>query len=143
VATSLAVAGSFAAVGYWPIVPFAGLELAALGAAMSLSMRRARRRELIDIDERTVRIRKMAAQRDVDVEFQRPWTRVELEGPASATWPSRLWLRSMGRRIEVGAFLTDAERSGLRHRLAEVIAGPTRWDSEAGNESQDTRSRHG
>jgi uncharacterized membrane protein len=83
VAVSLAVAGSFAAVRYWSILPFAGLELAALGAAMSHSMRRGRRRELIDIDERGVRIRKMAAQRQVEFEFQRPWTGVEFERPVS------------------------------------------------------------
>lgn len=141
VAVSLVVAGSFAAAGYWPILPFAGLELAALGAALTHSMRRSRRRELIDIDERRVRVRKTAAQRQIEFEFQRPWTRVELEQPVSTTWPSRLWLRSMGRKVEIGAFLTERERNGLRHRLAEVLAGPMRSDSEGGTAARCTSSR--
>ena len=121
VAVSLTVAGSFAAVGYWPILPFAGLELLALGAALKVSMRRGRMREVICVDDRHVKVRKTSVNRHREYEFIRPWTRVELEQPPTPHWPNRLLLRSMGRSVEVGSFLTDSERTGLKTRLAEVI----------------------
>ena len=118
---SLGIAGSFAAAGYWPILPFAGLEMLALGLALRWSMRRDRLREVISVDERHVRVRKTSVNRQRDYEFSRPWTRVELMQPPTPHWPTRLLLRSMGRSVEVGAFLTDHERDGLKRRLTEVI----------------------
>ncbi len=121
---SLGIAGSFAAAGYWPILPFAGLELAALGAALWFSMRQGRMRELIRVDESNVTVRKSHGDQVHEYEFQRPWTRVHLQRSSAGNWPSRLSLRSMGRSVVVGAFLTDEERDGLRHRLTEVIGKP-------------------
>lgn len=121
VTVSLIIAGGFAAAGYWPILPFAGLELVALGAALRWSMRQGLARELICVDERHVRVRKTAVAGKREYEFARPWTQVELRTAAVPCWPSRLLLRSMGRSVEVGSFLTESERRGLRRRLAEVI----------------------
>jgi len=118
---SLGIAGSFAAAGYWPILPFAGLELAALGAALWISMRQGRLRELIRVDDSNVTVRKSHGDQFREYEFQRPWTQVHLQRPTASNWPSRLCLRSMGRSVEVGSFLTEEERDGLRGRLTEVI----------------------
>jgi uncharacterized membrane protein len=38
-----------------------------------------------------------------------------------AHWPSRLLLGAHGRTVEVGAFLTEDERLGLRQRLSELL----------------------
>jgi uncharacterized membrane protein len=121
---SLGIAGSFAAAGYWPILPFAGLELAALGAALAFSMRQGRMREMIRVDESNVTVRTSHGDQVHEYEFQRPWTRVQLKRPSAGNWPSRLSLKSMGRSVEVGSFLTDDEREGLRGRLTEVIGNP-------------------
>ena len=56
---SLTVAVGFALAGYWPILPFAGLELLALGAALRWSLREGQRRELIRVDEDRVLVRKV------------------------------------------------------------------------------------
>jgi uncharacterized membrane protein len=120
-AVSLTVAGSFALAGYWPILPFAGLELAGLGAALRWSMRQGGRRELIRVDERTVSVCKSGGRHERAYEFPRPWTRVELVRARNGHWPSRLLLGAMGRRVEIGAFLTDSERDGLGRRLRQVI----------------------
>jgi uncharacterized membrane protein len=61
-------------------------------------------------------------QRRVAYAFQRPWTRIELRRGQPAHWPTRLLFSSRGRSVEVGAFLTDGERRGLKNRLAEVLA---------------------
>ncbi len=121
VVVSLTVAVSFAAAGYWPILPFAGIELLALGWALRVSQRNGRLRELIRVTERHVDVRKSWPGHHRDVQFDRPWTRVDLDRPVARNWPSRLVLRSKGRGVEVGAFLTDEERDGLKCRLTEVI----------------------
>ena len=121
---SISIAVVFAAAGYWPVLPFAGLEVVALGAALVVSLRRGRMREFIRVDERSVVVSKLCGRTRRDYEFARPWTRVEVEEPAVSLWPSRLWLRSMGRSVEVGAFLTESERCGLQRRLVEVMYGP-------------------
>ncbi len=123
VAVSLAIAGSFALAGYWPILPFAGLELLGLGLALYVSMRRCRIHESICIDEHRVVIRKAGLDRRREYEFSRPWTKVELLSPPAANWPNRLMLRSMGQSVEVGSFLTDSERDSLCKRLDTVIRG--------------------
>ncbi|TDJ48448.1 MAG: DUF2244 domain-containing protein [Gammaproteobacteria bacterium] len=73
------------------------------------------------MDERCVLIRKHQPGRDVEMEFSRYWTQVRLVRPKVTYWPSRLLLRSKGRSIEIGSFLTDDERDGLKCRLSAVI----------------------
>src|SRR5262245_44660681 len=50
-AVGFGIAAVFAARGYWPILPFAGLELAALGAALWVTQRRNRYREVISVTD--------------------------------------------------------------------------------------------
>lgn len=118
----LAIASLFAMAGFWPILTVAGVEVAILGAALWWTMRKTKTRELIEIDERNVLIRKCYPDRDEKHEFSRHWTQVSLVRSESRHWPSRLVLRSKGRSVEIGSFLTDRERDGLKQRLAEVIA---------------------
>jgi len=122
VAITLAIAVFFAMAGFWPILTVAGIEMAVLGAALWWTMRKTRARELIRVDERNVVIRKFRPDRDEEYEFSRYWTQVRLEQRGSPHWPTRLTLRSKGRSVEIGSFLTDGERDGLKRRLAEVIA---------------------
>ena len=123
VTVSLTVAVGFALAGYWPILPFAGLELLALGAALRWSLHQGQRRELISIDEARVRVHKTSRTEAREYEFARPWTRVELVEGRAGNWPRRLLLRSKGKAVEVGGFLTDSERASLGKRLADIIPG--------------------
>ncbi|MFQ5635331.1 MAG: DUF2244 domain-containing protein [Gammaproteobacteria bacterium] len=121
IAMPLAIAGLFAMVGFWPILTVAGVEVLALGAALWWTLRKTKTRELIEIDEHNVLVRKKRPDRNEEHEFSRHWIQVRLVQPASALWPSRLLLRSGGRTIEVGSFLTNSERDGLQRRLTELI----------------------
>ncbi len=128
-ALSLTIALGFAALGFWPVLPFAGLELALLWWAVSWVNRRAAAREFIRVDECSVTVEKWSPRSGRNEgdrrawSFQRPWTRVELQAGQPAHWPSRLVFRSRGQTVEVGAFLTDGERQGLWSRLAELLGG--------------------
>ena len=121
VAMPLVIASAFTVAGYWPILSFAGLEVAALGAGLYWSMRKTRVCELVRVGERCVQILKFQPGQDEKLEFSRYWTQVRLIRPQATHWPSRLLLGSKGRNIEIGSFLTDDERDGLKRRLSEVI----------------------
>ena len=122
VATPLAIATLFAMAGFWPILTVAGIEVAVLGAALWWTMRKTKTRELIEIDERRVVVRKIHPDADEEHEFARYWTQVRLVRPEATNWPSRLMLRSKGRSVEIGSFLTNSERDGLERRLSAVIS---------------------
>jgi uncharacterized membrane protein len=116
-----------AALGFWPVLPFAGLELAVLYWALKWVQRRAEAREYIRVDDASVLVEKCArdgqgATSRIAYAFQRPWTQIELRAGRPAHWPSRLLFCSQGRSVEIGSFLTDGERRGLKDRLAELLA---------------------
>ena len=123
-ALSLGIAGFCAWHGLWPVLPFAGLELALLGWALKDSLRRGRWSQTITITPSHVRIHTRLDGNPVEVEFTRPWARVTLR--TSRSWhPSRLLIESSGRSCEVGAFLTEDERRALHARLRVLVAGNT------------------
>lgn len=120
---SLTFAAFFALNGYWPVLPWAGLELAVLGWALWASMRRRRWTQTITVTEREVEITTRGRHGETRIVFSRHWASVRLRAPQG--WhPSRLLIESHGRACEVGSFLTEEERRALSRRLAELIGRP-------------------
>lgn len=119
----LGIAGGFAAMGFWPVVPFAGLELAALGAALWVSVRRNAYREVLTFGAERVEVAFGLAGRGASsrVEMIRYWTRVVLEPGPTRHAPTRLILASAGQKVEVGRCLTDEEREQLKARIQELL----------------------
>jgi uncharacterized membrane protein len=118
---TFAIAGFVAARGFWPVLPFAGLEMAVLGWALSVSLRRRYHRETITVSDSDVRVESRDRSHSVEVVFPRHWARVKLRRPHSPLHPSCLTIESHGRRCEVGSFLTEQERRGLAQRLTRLI----------------------
>jgi uncharacterized membrane protein len=118
---SLSVAGLMALRGFWPILPFAGLEMLVLGWALKTSMARRHHRQTITVTDDDVSVESRDHARCVQVVFPRHWAQVKLRRPASRLHPSRLTIESHGRRCELGTFLTDEERHGLAARLQRLI----------------------
>lgn len=121
--TCLGIAMGFTLAGYWPILPFAGLELFVLGLALGISLRRGRYREVITISSDTVCIDRGTGERIERVEFPLHWASVELDRGHARWSVSRLMIRSGASNCEVASCLTESERRGLWQRLAELI-GP-------------------
>jgi|GEM_PF-377950 len=107
--------------GFWPVLPFAGLEFVLLWWALRCSMRRGRQRELIAITPDYVTINSQLGALQANTRFARHWTMVKLRSPRSALHPTRLCLESQGRACEVGGFLTGDERRVLATRLQQLI----------------------
>ena len=121
-AGSFGLALYFTLQGFWPILPFAGLEMAVLGIALRLSFRRKDQQQLILLSEDEIRIvsRGIRGCRS-EVVFPRHWAQVKLRAAIVRSHPSRLTIESMGRACEAGPFLTEEDRRGLARRLAVLI----------------------
>lgn len=119
----LGIAATFAALGLWPVLPFAGLELGALGLALYVVVRRNRYREVIEFASARVRIEFGMVGQGArgSCEWPRSSTRVWLERGPHDTSPTRLVLACGSSQICIGACLTDAERETLLRRLKQLI----------------------
>jgi uncharacterized membrane protein len=115
------VAGLLALKGFWPILPFAGLEMAGLGWALAVCLERRFYRQTITVTEIDVSVDTRARTHCEHVVFPRHWAQVKLRRPAARLHPSRLTIESHGRRCELGSFLTEEERRGLALRLQRLI----------------------
>jgi uncharacterized membrane protein len=119
--TSFSLAGFVALQGFWPVLPFAGLEMALLGWALKVSMARRHQRQTITVTPETVEIEERLRDDARRVVFPRHWAQVRIRAGQSPMHPSRLTIESHGRRCEVGSFLNEQERSGLAQRLRRLI----------------------
>ena len=120
-AVTFAVAGFFALQGYWPVLPFAGLEIGLLAWAVRASMRHGSEREVILVSESDIVVERLAPSGSRRTVFPRHWARVTLRDPKVAPHPSRLTIESHGRACEVGRFLTEEERRHLAARLERLV----------------------
>jgi len=116
------VAGIATALGYWPVLPFAGAEMGLLAWALHSNMQRRFERETIDISESEVTI-SYSRGKPARVVFPRHWARVKIRRPDSPLHRSRLVIESHGRAYEVGSFLTEEERRQLAAALRSQIGG--------------------
>ncbi|MEM7763553.1 MAG: DUF2244 domain-containing protein [Pseudomonadota bacterium] len=118
--TSLFVAGVFVSRGYWPILPFAGLELAALGWALHHHWQRAQSWESVEINDESVVLTRWRRSDVVDerVELPTPWTRAALLERGNQL--DLAFARGRDRHI-FGRFLVPDEKRALQARLAQVL----------------------
>ena len=122
---SFGMALAFAAHGLWMILPFVGLEIAALTAGLYWCCVKATRREVISIDADYISV---AVGRDRAIQttqFQTAWTKIVLQPSRVAGHPGQLVLRSKGNELEVGACLSQDERlelaASIRSALSNVV----------------------
>lgn len=118
---SLSIALALTLLGFWPVLPFAGLEMLAVGAGLYAVARRGQVREVIYIDPQSVRIERGREAPDQQWQLARTWAKVVLERCPKQWYPSRLLIRSHGRSIEIGSFLNEDERQRLAHELGRDL----------------------
>lgn len=120
---SLAISGLMLSQGLWLVLPFTGLELMAVGAALWVSMRRNAYREVLVFGERALRFEfgDLGRGPTATLEFARSATRVWLESGHTRHAPTRLILSAAGQRVLLGRCLTDEERERLYRRIKELL----------------------
>lgn len=123
---SLAIAGAFAVMGFWPVLPFAGGEIAMLGIAFYVNALSGTSVQVVTVGGDLVKVEKERPGPRCEWSFQRAWARIDLDGPAGHG-SSRLSVRSHGKEVVLGEFLAEAERKRLAATLVDLIEarGPT------------------
>lgn len=112
--------------GFWPVLPFAGLELAALGAALIVAMRRNGYREVVSFSALRVKVEVGTLGRGAGmvIDLPRAWTRAWLEPEPHYRQAAHLMLGSSGQRIEIGRCLNLEEKEALLVRFRELLRTP-------------------
>ncbi|HEY5644421.1 MAG TPA: DUF2244 domain-containing protein [Pseudomonadales bacterium] len=117
----LGIASAFAAIGLWPVLPFAGAEVIVVGIGFFLSARAGEEREIVLVGGNKVAVEKGRRRIRERMELQRAWAQIRLLRPGIRWYPSRLVIRSHGKAVELGAFLNEQERCQLADRLQRAI----------------------
>ncbi len=122
---SMLIAGTLAVMGYWLMLPFAGVELLAVVAAFYLVALRGRNRELITLDQEHVVVEKGRGFPKHRWCFKRAWVRIELLELSHKRQRQVLRIAESGDYVDVGNFLLPEAREqlarDLRNRTQELI----------------------
>lgn len=97
-------AGMFWA-GAWVVLPFVGLELAALAVALYVTARKCWRQEVLVITSDTLRLEKGVYRKQDQWELPRRYTRIQLGAPRHPWTPPVLSLKHRDTEVELAPFL--------------------------------------
>lgn len=117
----LSIASVFAVLGMWPVLPFAGAEVMAVGIGFYLSAVSGRETEVVSVNSDEVAVEKVRSRLTQRWVTQRAWAQIRLLPPRIRWYPTRLVIRSHGKQVELGAFLNEDERRQLAGTLRDVI----------------------
>ena len=124
---SLGIAIGFAFLGAWPILPFAGLELTALGSALYYVNWKLQYRHVITVSDDSVRIDKGYYAPRKSWKFKRQGTGLAIT-PEKHPWEGpELALHERGESVRLGEFLNRDDCLKLMALLRQEI----RVDSHA------------
>lgn len=118
-AGTMGVAAFAAALGAWPVMPFAGLEVALVVAAFRVLAAHDGDFEHLEIGAGEVKVDSRFASTVTHEVFHQPWARV-----VKREWGDRctLGLAYAGRTVPIGRLMSDEGRRDLARRLAGKIA---------------------
>jgi uncharacterized membrane protein len=120
-AFSLGIGVGFFMQGLTLILPFAGFELTALAITLYISAWRGGRKEIIKIARYKVTVEVGYSEPHKIKEFDRAWLQIVLIKSRNPWYPSKLFLRSHGKQMEVGKFLNEEERKALAITLKQSV----------------------
>jgi uncharacterized membrane protein len=112
-----AIGIAFLFLGAWPILPFVGLEIAALGYAFYYVNQHEADYESISIEGDSLLIERCVGQTVSQHEISPYWVKVVQHELANGEL--HLYLQSQGKKIEVGRYLTRKQRELLAKQLKQ------------------------
>ncbi|MFT3801727.1 MAG: DUF2244 domain-containing protein [Burkholderiaceae bacterium] len=120
---SLAIAAVCAYFGAWPVLPFAGIEVAALAVAFFVYGRHAGDYERIVVSSGSILVESVIADRVVRRRLQPGRVRVEYREGSLAGERQLIRLVSDGQELAVGRFVPDHRRALLARELRTSLGG--------------------
>jgi len=110
-------------VGAWPILPFVLAAFAGVSAMLYDIALHRDDFELLIIDDDNFHVLRRYGRQHSWHRFQRYWARVYMK-PAARNRPARLYVRSHGRALEIGAQLDEPRRRLLAREIGNVLGRP-------------------
>lgn len=119
---AIVIALSFLFMGAWVVVPFTGLEMLALFAALYYVGRQQQGYELLSIGKERVSLQYWLGHRyRHGSDFQRYWLRLEVEKDKKNWYADRVKLCSHGRCEEIATRLAEEEKYELILALKQLL----------------------
>lgn len=120
-AVTLGLAGLLAWQGFWPILLIAVIQLALVAWILVRAWERAWVSEVIVAGPEWVEVTQQRYKRKRQSQLEAAWAVVELNQPEIAWYGPRVILRSRGKTIELGQFLTTEEKEQLADCVRSAI----------------------
>ncbi|HXF79978.1 MAG TPA: DUF2244 domain-containing protein [Usitatibacter sp.] len=117
--TTMGVAAFAAALGAWPVMPFAGLEVGLVVLAFRVLAAHDGDFEHLEIGAGEVKVDSRCARSVTHVVFNQPWARVVVRERGDRC---TLGLAYAGRTVPIGRLMSDEGRRDLARRLRGRIA---------------------
>lgn len=110
----------FFLMGAWPVIGFLGLDVALIYLAFRINYRRACQYETVKLTRGDLTVERIGRRGEVSTwRFQPAWLRVQMDDPPRPS--SQLVLRSHGRTLRIGGFLTAQERADFAAALRAAL----------------------
>lgn len=111
----------FLVLGAWPVAFFFLLDAVLLYIAFRLNYAAAREYEEVQLDADSLLVRRVSARgQEEQIRFEPYWVRLELESLGEDE--NKLWLRSHGKRLLLGRFLSPEERREIKAVIEDGLA---------------------
>ena len=120
-AVTLGLAGLLAWQGFWPVLLIAVIQLALVTWILVRAWERAWVSEVIVTGPEWIEVTRQRHKRQRQIRLEAAWAAVELEQPEVAWYGPKVILRSRGKSIELGQFLTIEEKKQLADQLRRAI----------------------
>lgn len=114
------IALAFALVGAWPVLPFAGVELAVLWWALKRCEEHKNDFEQITLEASRLTVETRNGNLVASHEFDAYWAQLQVAAQANQRNP-RLLICSHGKAVEVGSLLTEVQKMALAKELKKEL----------------------
>ena len=107
--------------GLWLILPFSGLEILALFSGLYLCVRANASIEVITFRDHVVTVERGHKTIEKSWEYPRSWSKIFVRKPAFRGHPKKIFIRSHGKELELGAFLNNNDKDLLIKKLKHLV----------------------
>ncbi|WP_370263762.1 DUF2244 domain-containing protein [Limnobacter sp.] len=117
-ALTLVIASGFAIMGFWIVLPFAGLELLLVGIAFVIYARHAADYEAIELRPGHLRLEWAHGSKLTEIEWPPQWTQLSYNGRYKAP----LVISHRGQQVKMGKFIAEKDKSSLHLQIRAALA---------------------
>lgn len=121
-AISFTIAGTLAILGYWIVLPFAGLEMSCLAAGLYFALRDNAYREVIRSDSGKLFIEKGRGKPESAWHCPLAWARSHYQPPTGPTAHGKVLITYAGQSVEVGRILADDDKPEFARNLQQWLS---------------------